>query len=895
MFRIRLTARLTARLAAALACLPLLCTSARGQETSLYVIPSWGDMAIVYGPGTAAAMDSPGAIEAMVRHWQGRGFTGVFLRSDLGQFPPGAIVRNSARRQDNPGLARSWQLIDEIMATADLHRATSVAARKTGFEYWIFHPHLFSEGAPEEVGVPGLGRMVPWSYELRYLRDHPEAIVVDRAGAKQWMVPEYIDPGIRAHKAAEFAHMAKTYRPTGILASLRSETNQLIPPPDHADQYGFGPQIVAEMRRLYGVDILSDARFDWRAPGFNPQDEMLGRWRDLRGAGFTELLREIRAAMRAAAPGVKLGITLSGDFMGPPLGNARLDWATWIDEGLVDLIVAGASQEATYDTRADKKGYLTHARAGKGTIPLEQLKERIRRSAHPDIQVIQPGAPAYFFPPPPVGADGWQCDAWYDSYHKAAAERWSQWQRDLAERGAIDFLSQNFDAFAPGDSAALGGLGDGRYHPDLRACPGFWYTVTDGADGRPFIQNTTRRGTTGCAITLTRRDLTAVHYSSPDRSLMTGQLDTAITTGKATLSFWIHRPEGKNTLTVFLTGNAAYEKDVALRVDGAGAIFHSRGAEWIATPIRIPAGQWTRLTLDADLESMTYAARMGQGAGVEICRNVGFAAGADRSIAQHGVESVKVKVPAWRLFNTLIFLPAEDGREPFHLDDVSLQWRPAQPGAPQGKDRRLSEDFENEKPGASEFPGRSWQIEPGGPAPNTGPAFFIERSTSFGAGTRCLRAAGGGRFTAPLGSLPLNGPLTIDFDLFVRSGKASPILLPDPAVRSPHSVTFSVQATDGALIARVAAVDGSWRLWDGTQFIDTGRAVTLDGWGHVQLVLEQEMRTLRLITQPVGEAPRPVAEVPLLSRSEGPLRLIIEPSATPRHVSGLDNLEITAP
>jgi hypothetical protein len=292
---------------------------------------------------------------------------------------------------------------------------------------------------------------------------------------------------------------------------------------------------------------------------------------------------------------------------------------------------------------------------------------------------------------------------------------------------------------------------------------------------------------------------------------------------------------------------------------------------------------------------MTYSARLGADGGEEICRAIPFAAGADRTIAQHGVESVEIKVPAWRLFNTLIFLPAEDGREEFHLDDVSLQWRPAEPGAPRGSDRRLSEDFESDQPGASEFPGRPWQVEasPGAPAAKNAPAFFIERSTSFGPGTRCLRAAGGGKFSAPIGTLPETGPLTIDLDLFVRSGKSSPILMPDPAPRSPHSVTISVEAA--APLARVAAVDGTWRLWDGTRFIDTGRPVILDGWGHLQLVIDPRARTFRLVTQPVGEAPQLIATGPLAPATHGPLRLVIEPSPTPRQVSCFDNIEVTGP
>ena len=46
------------------------------------LIPSCGDMCLVYGLGTDAAMDTAEAMENMVRHWKGHGFTGVYLRTD---------------------------------------------------------------------------------------------------------------------------------------------------------------------------------------------------------------------------------------------------------------------------------------------------------------------------------------------------------------------------------------------------------------------------------------------------------------------------------------------------------------------------------------------------------------------------------------------------------------------------------------------------------------------------------------------------------------------------------------------------------------------------------------------------------------------------------------------
>src|SRR4051812_11476387 len=106
--------------------------SADSPTTRKYFIPSWGDMAILYGPEMDAAMDTEQAMENMVKHWKARGWTGVYLRSDLSQFPPGAISRHDRNTQPNPGLAVMWHIIDQTMEKADPHRSLQRAGDKLG-------------------------------------------------------------------------------------------------------------------------------------------------------------------------------------------------------------------------------------------------------------------------------------------------------------------------------------------------------------------------------------------------------------------------------------------------------------------------------------------------------------------------------------------------------------------------------------------------------------------------------------------------------------------------------------------------------------------------------------------------------------------------------------------
>src|SRR5690349_3122726 len=86
--------------------------SAGEEAPKLYTIPSWGDFAVVYANGTDPAMDSPEGMENMFRFWKARGFTGVFLRSDLQQYEP--FVIRHGKSQMNPALALMWRHIDQL-------------------------------------------------------------------------------------------------------------------------------------------------------------------------------------------------------------------------------------------------------------------------------------------------------------------------------------------------------------------------------------------------------------------------------------------------------------------------------------------------------------------------------------------------------------------------------------------------------------------------------------------------------------------------------------------------------------------------------------------------------------------------------------------------------------
>ena len=111
----------------------------------------------------------------------------------------------------------------------------------------------------------------------------------------------------------------------GVFVCLRTQSR----PADYADQYGFNEPIRAEFEERHGRDILHQ-EFDLQA------------WRDLQGSYLTIFFRELREALRPMDMSLAVGCA-RGDVIGPPIGNATLEWRTWLSEGIVDELVIDQS------------------------------------------------------------------------------------------------------------------------------------------------------------------------------------------------------------------------------------------------------------------------------------------------------------------------------------------------------------------------------------------------------------------------------------------------------------------------------------------------------------------------------------------------------------------------
>ena len=136
-----------------------------------WAVPSWGDIVCLYGPGTDASMDTPEALARTIKRWQARGLNGVTLRSDLADYE--SMISRNHSVQQNPRLQLLLDFVDRVAAKFNVLATAEKISSPLGFKMWVWHPHLYSDGAPGNIGTPGWGRMIPWSYSSQYFLDHP--------------------------------------------------------------------------------------------------------------------------------------------------------------------------------------------------------------------------------------------------------------------------------------------------------------------------------------------------------------------------------------------------------------------------------------------------------------------------------------------------------------------------------------------------------------------------------------------------------------------------------------------------------------------------------------------------------------------------------------------------
>jgi hypothetical protein len=297
-------------------------------------------------------------------------------------------------------------------------------------------------------------------------------------------------------------------------------------------------------------------------------------------------------------------------------------------------------------------------------------------------------------------------------------------------------------------------------------------------------------------------------------------------------------------------------------------------------------GEWTPFRIEVDIDHLRYRASTGP---TNLCEAIPLGQPKERFVELNGV-NLPIAVPTFKEFKSVLFVPGGKPGSVNFVDDVTVRWTPAPVFAELGARLEFSEDFEaytHATPVDAPPLKAKWQVSAAG---------LVIRDTSFGPGINSLRINRGGRITALTSTALETGTrLTLDLDLFVRSGEPLPSIMPNTATHFPHATRIGWSDAEGKMIAGIKTEQGTWHLLaaDGT-WVDTRQRVHYDVWNHLQLVLTED-GTLRAAAQPVGQVPSALGSTSFGFRAK-PMTLttVIEPSTTEGHVSCYDNIVLTS-
>jgi hypothetical protein len=200
-------------------------------------------------------------------------------------------------------------------------------AHRNGLKAYLY-VSLFDEGWPlpprrvREVSYHNAMHHQHISWQTAFSREHPEYALADRTGnQRQWGVLCLAYPEVRSHFCHRFVNLLQDSEFDGLFVCLRSQSR----PADFADQFGFNEPVRQEYLARYGRDICVE-------------DFDLQKWRNLLGEYLTTFLSELGEALRDM--GLRLAVGAArGDVLGPPLGNATLQWRDWVKRGIIDELV----------------------------------------------------------------------------------------------------------------------------------------------------------------------------------------------------------------------------------------------------------------------------------------------------------------------------------------------------------------------------------------------------------------------------------------------------------------------------------------------------------------------------------------------------------------------------
>lgn len=353
----------------------LLSSVAFGQGEQNLINVSFGDQILV-GTGNAK-LDTAQKIRDAMRTWSqtGQGDTILWRTASYENYYLYENQRNF--------LPEYWSALDQIYAAFDPIAVARQAATQNG-QTFLGYTTIFDHGAPPSVQFNGT-QDFPWQDQATIA--NPALQVQDLNGNYQYGVLEFANPDARQLAVDRLKFFADGWDMDGVYIDTRTHSVPAL----HADQFGFSPEVVTEYQSRYGINILTDARFDYASPSYNPTAQVLEDWRRLRGEYLVQFYREARAAM----PDKIIYTSIPrGDYLGDPYGNLYVDWQSLVTEGLIDGLVTGVSTGVQHPNLAPNPAGAGYLSSESANINIPSREDAIANVYGP---VTQPNNVKLFF------------------------------------------------------------------------------------------------------------------------------------------------------------------------------------------------------------------------------------------------------------------------------------------------------------------------------------------------------------------------------------------------------------------------------------------------------------------------------------------------------------------
>ena len=203
------------------------------------VYVSWGDQ-IMVAKGDAQ-LDTPDKIERCIAGWADNFEAGTILWR--GSF---LYIKEFYDRRPAPGfISEYYKKVEKISSEFSPLDVVRRETRKHGQKMMIYMT-VFDHGAPTNRLYGG---STPFPWQDRETIAHPEWQTVDRKGVPHYGVLDFSWPEARSLMVNRIKEYVKRFDCDGVYVCTRTHSLPAL----HADQFGFGPKIVAEFKKRTGV------------------------------------------------------------------------------------------------------------------------------------------------------------------------------------------------------------------------------------------------------------------------------------------------------------------------------------------------------------------------------------------------------------------------------------------------------------------------------------------------------------------------------------------------------------------------------------------------------------------------------------------------------------------